>query len=487
MKKNTRIIITSALVLGDQPVRPVSSLLSRLKQQPSRNHRVTGVALLGNALHTLQAHRMRSLLNIVGITIGIAAVIAVVCLTLGVNETVNLYFTRLGADSITIVPSAVSSTYGVRPAAGSGQSLTLADSQAIATQVPEVVATSPILNTSAQVISDGQNWYTPIQGVYPDFQTIAQWQIDEGSWVNDQQEQMGAPVAVLGQTVATHLFGSLSPINQTIRIRNQLFRVIGTLQPRGYQGSTDNDNIIFVPFSAALERLKPTSHMDQIQVEVDRPNDIVQAQINIISLLRTRHHLIGDDPVIQALEQQQESFAQSLSWVQGKNPTAYAATSAVSTGTSSFNQDNFQVFNNSLLIQTAQQDANILEVLLIGIATITLSVGGIGIMNIMLISVGERTAEIGLCMAIGAQQRDIRTQFLLETLILSLIGGGMGLLLGLLGGFGLTNSFGFPFILSPLPIAVAIAISAIVGIAFGLYPAIRASQLDPIVALRASM
>ena len=156
------------------------------------------------------------------------------------------------------------------------------------------------------------------------------------------------------------------------------------------------------------------------------------------------------------------------------------------TGTASLNQDDFQVLNNSLLVQTAQQDANILEVLLIGIATITLSVGGIGIMNIMLISVGERTGEIGLCMAIGARQRDIRTQFLLETLTLSLIGGGMGLLLGLLGGFGLTNGFGFPFILSPLPIVVAIVISALVGIVFGLYPAVQASRLDPIVALRAA-
>jgi len=430
---------------------------------------------------------MRSLLNIVGITIGIAAVISVVCLTLGVNETVNLYFTRLGANSITIIPSAVSSSYGVRSAAGSGQSLTIADSQAIATQVPEIVATSPILNTSAQVVSDGQNWYTPIQGVYPDYQTIAQWRLDKGSWINDEQEQTGMPVAVLGQTVATHLFGSFSPINRTIRIRSQLFRVIGTLQPRGFQGSNDNDNIIFVPFKAALDRLKPSSHVDQIQVEVDTPDDIVQAQIDIISLLRTRHHLVGEDPVIQELEQQQESFAQSLSWLQGKNPTAYAATSAGSNSMSSFNQDNFQVINNSLLIQTAQQDANILEVLLIAIATITLTVGGIGIMNIMLISVGERTAEIGLCMALGARQRDIRTQFLLETLILSMIGGGMGLMLGLLGGFGLTSSFGFPFILSPVPMVVAIAISAIVGIVFGLYPALRASRLDPIVALRASI
>ena len=326
MKNNMRIITTNALVLEDQPVRPVSSLLSRLKWQPSRSHGVTWAALLGNSLHTLQTHRTRSLLNILGIMIGIAAVISVVCLTQGVNQTVNLYFTRLGANSITILPSAVSSSYGVHPAAGSGQTLTLADSQAIATQVPELAATSPILNTSAQVVFEGQNWYAPIQGVYPDYQTIAQWQLAQGSWVNIQQEQAGAPVAVIGQTVATHLFGSLSPINQMIRVRNQLFRVIGTLQPKGFQGSTDSDNIIFVPFSAAIERLKPTSHVDQIQVAVDRPNDLVQAQIEIISLLRFRHGLMGDDPVIQALQSQQDTFAQSLSWVQGKSPTAYAAT-----------------------------------------------------------------------------------------------------------------------------------------------------------------
>jgi putative ABC transport system permease protein len=427
---------------------------------------------------------VRSLLNIIGITIGIAAVIAVVCLVMGVNETVHLYFTRLGADSLTIVPDAVSTRYGVHTPTGSGQTLTLADSQAVATQVPGIVATSPILTTSAQVISGGQNWYTPIQGVYPDYQTIAQWQLDQGSWINEQQEQTGAPVAVLGQTVATQLFGSSRPIEQMIRVRNQVFRVIGTLQARGFQGSSDSDNIIFVPYSAAIERLKPASYVDQIQAEVATPEDIVPDQIAIISLLRTRHHLTGDDPVLQSLQQQQGSFAQSLSWLQGKGQTAYATTRTGSTGTALWNQDPFQVLNNSLLVQTAQQDANILEMLLIGIATITLSVGGIGIMNIMLISVGERTAEIGLCMAIGARQRDIRTQFLVETLILSVMGGALGLLLGLVGGFGLTNSFGFPFLLSMLPIVAAIGISALVGIVFGLYPAMRASRLDPIVALR---
>ena len=486
MKKNTRIITTNALVLGSQPIRPASSILSRLKRRPSRGGRLTRAALLSDSLHTLHSHRLRSLLNILGIMIGVAAVIAVVCLTQGVNEAVNLYFTRLGTTSITIIPTAVSPTYGVRPPAGSGQTLTLSDSQAIATQVPDILATSPILNTSAQVIYAGQNWNSPIQGVYPNFPSIAQWQLDEGTWFNDQQEQMSTPVAVLGQTVADQLFGATNPIGQMIRIRRQLFRVIGVLQPKGYAGASDSDNIIFVPFSAAEVRLKPSSHLDQIQVEVDSPSSILQAQINIISLLRMRHHLTGADPVLQTLQQQQGSFSQGFSWLQTGNTAAVAASSASSPARSSSDLDDFQVLNDSLLIETAQQDASILEVLLISIATISLTVGGIGIMNIMLISVTERTAEIGLRMAIGARQVDIRQQFLLEALILCMIGGGIGLLLGLFGGLGLTGSFGFPFILSPIPMVVAFGVSAMVGVVFGLYPAVRASRLEPIVALRAS-
>lgn len=291
-------------------------------------------------------------------------------------------------------------------------------------------------------------------------------------------------MAVLGQTVAERLFGAPSvttdPVGQTIRIRNQLFRVIGVLQAKGYEGASDTDNIIFVPFSAAEVRLKPSSHVDQIQVEVDTPDNIVQAQIDIITLLRLRHHLTGEDPVVQALEQQQGAFSQSFSWLQGKNNVA------TGNGTSQADLDDFQVLSNSLLIQTAQQDATMLEVLLVSIAAISLSVGGIGTMNIMLVSVTERTAEIGVCMAVGARQRDIGQQFLLEALILCMIGGAMGLILGLLGGMGLASSFGFPFIFSPIPMVVAFGVSASVGVVFGLYPAVRASRLEPMVALRAA-
>lgn len=477
-------LTTRALVPLSQQAPPSPPRPPARQWQLARRGHMTGVALLSNSFHTLQSHRLRSLLTIFGITIGIAAVIAVVCLTQGVNEAVDLYFTRLGTNSITIIPTAVLPTNGVLPPAGSGQTLTLADSQAIAEQIPHIVAMSPVLNTSAQVIYSDQNWQSPIQGVYPNFQSIAQWQLDEGSWFSDQQEQVGAPVAVLGQTVAERLFGAPSvttdPVGQTIRIRNQLFRVIGVLQAKGYEGASDTDNIIFVPFSAAEVRLKPSSHVDQIQVEVDTPDNIVQAQIDIITLLRLRHHLTGEDPVVQALEQQQGAFSQSFSWLQGKNNVA------TGNGTSQADLDDFQVLSNSLLIQTAQQDATMLEVLLVSIAAISLSVGGIGTMNIMLVSVTERTAEIGVCMAVGARQRDIGQQFLLEALILCMIGGAMGLILGLLGGMGLASSFGFPFIFSPIPMVVAFGVSASVGVVFGLYPAVRASRLEPMVALRAA-
>ncbi len=482
-----------------------------------------GQAIFGSALEALQANRLRSFLTMLGVIIGVSAVISVVTLTQGVNQSVTNRLSSLGTNVLTISPGATTTT-GARNAAGTSQTLTLEDAQALM-QVNHVLNISPILNTSGQVIFEGQNWNTRVQGVFPDYQTIQNWQLANGVWFSDEAEQMGNPVAVLGQTVVQNLFQATgtSPIGQTIRINDQLFRVVGVLQAKGTQGASNADDVIFVPFNTARERLKPSLYVDQIQVQIDTVNDIAQAQLDITSLLRTRHHLLGSDPSLASTANR--SGSGSLGGALGGDPgaggggargggggnfggggvpgggggagggfggggtrtgsgSAAGGTATGLTRTRAAAPNDFQVFNVNQLVQTAQQNSSELTILLVGIAAISLTIGGIGIMNIMLVSVTERTREIGIRMAIGARRRDIRNQFLVEALLLSILGGVVGILLGLLGGFGLTVGLGFPFAVSVTAMCLAFGVSATVGIIFGLYPALRASRLDPIVALR---
>jgi putative ABC transport system permease protein len=466
-------------------------------------HAITGGATLEGAVDALKANKVRSFLTMLGIIIGVSAVIAVVTLTQGVNKSVNDRFASLGTNVLTISPG-TTTTYGARSAAGASQTLTQGDADAVA-QLPHVINASPVLSASEQVIYGDQNWSTSVRGVYPDYQYIQNWQLAEGSWFNDQDEQMGSAVAVLGQTVVQNLFpdNQVDPVGQTIRIGGGLFRVIGVLQPKGTQGPINADDVIFIPFSAAQVRLIPSLYVNQIQVQVDNTNDIPQVQAAIISLLRTRHGLPGPDPS----QQQQNGFnppgllfggrvnrGGGGSNGPGSSPNRGGSSSGSSSATSAANRqaalqaadppNDFQVLSVNQFIQTAQENSAILTILLIGIATISLAVGGIGIMNIMLVSVTERTREIGIRMAIGARRRDIRNQFLVEALILSIVGGIIGILLGLGGGLALTLGLNLPFVASPIPAFVAFTVSAAVGVAFGLYPAVRAARLDPIIALR---
>ncbi len=475
-------------------------------------------AILGSALEALQANRMRSFLTMLGVIIGVSAVIAVVSLTQGVNQSVSARFASLGTNVITVSPGAAS-TNGARSAAGTEQTLTLADAQAVA-QVDHVVDMTPILTTSGQIVYGSQNWNTTVHGVYPSYQTIQSWQIDEGSWFTEQDEQTAAPVAVLGQTVVQNLFTptGTDPIGETILINNQAFKVVGTLQAKGTQGFSNVDDAIFVPFSAANERLKPSPvYVDQIQVQVDDVNNVALVEQNITTLLRTRHHITG--PATSSSGQQlgggnplrglgggggggggggfggggNGGGGRGLGgggtggggFGGGGNTTGGPTTSGSGSALSRTSQaSDFQVFSGNQLVQTAQQNTAELAILLIGIAAVSLSIGGIGIMNIMLVSVAERTREIGIRMAIGARQRDIRNQFLLEALMLSVIGGIIGIIVGLVGGYALTQGLGFPFVFSVIAVVIAFGVSAAVGVSFGLYPAVRAAKLDPIVALR---
>ena len=397
---------------------------------------------LASALEALWANRLRSLLTTLGVIVGVAAVITVVTLTQGASALITSSLGSLGTNTLLISPGAATQN-GARGAIGTAASLTQADADALAS-VPHVVAVSPVVSVSGQAVYRNQNWNTRVQGVYANYQAIGSWTLAAGSWFSQASVNGSLPVAVLGQTVAQNLFSATGadPIGQTILIRGQAFQVVGVLQAKGASGFFNQDDIIFVPFTTALIRLSNTTTVSLIDVLVDGASQVNATQTAVTSTLEERHQIPTGGP------------------------------------------DDFQVRSPAQLVSTAQQFTQTLTFLLVGIAAISLIVGGIGIMNIMLVSVTERTREIGIRMAVGARRRDIRNQFLIEAVTLSASGGIIGILLGLLAGFGLTTGFGLPFTISLLGLLIAFGVSAALGIGFGFYPAVRASQLDPIVALR---
>ena len=414
---------------------------ARRRAAPARRGLMLG-ASVGSALEALWANRLRSLLTILGVIVGVGAVISVVTLTQGTSASLNARVANLGTNTLTISPGALT-TGGARGGAGTQQSLSQADADALAAVV-HVVTVSPILSSNAQLIAGAQNWNTRVQGVYANFQSIGTWQMAEGAWFSDADESNAQPVAVVGQTVVENLFTptGADPLGQTITINGQAYQVVGVLKSKGTSGFGNQDDVLYVPFTAAQERLTNSNFVNQILVQVDDVNNVDAVQQALTTLLEQRHQIPAG-------------------------------------GT-----DDFTVRSPTQFVQTAQQSAQTLAILLIGVAAISLIVGGIGIMNIMLVSVTERTRGIGIRMAIGARRGDIRNQFLIEALTLSAGGGAIGVLIGLVGGVALTRAFQLPFVLSVIAIALAVGVSILVGIAFGFYPAVRASQLDPVVALR---
>jgi len=397
----------------------------------------------GSALQALRANLLRSLLTSLGIIIGVAAVILMIAISEGNTANINQRLSTLNPLQLTIRPGSTN-TGGVRGGAGTLQSLTQADADALA-QLNNVTAASPTLNASGQVIFSNQNWQSTVQGVYPNYQQIGSWQMQEGSFFTQADEQGGTSVAVLGQTVVDNLFTPLGidPVGQEIRISNVTFTVVGTLVAKGSTGFGANaDDVVFIPFSTAQQRLSGSQFVNSIVLTADNTSDVNSVQSAAQALLEQRHNI--------------------------SNPA----------------NDNFTIQNASQVLSTVQATAESLTILLVGVAAVSLIVGGIGIMNIMLVSVTERTREIGIRIAIGARQRDVLTQFLIEAFVLSALGGIVGLIIGPICAFVIASSNKYPFVIDPLSILIAFGVSALVGIIFGFYPAQRAARMDPIEALR---
>ncbi len=400
------------------------------------------VNILLSAFRALQRNKMRSFLTMLGIIIGVAAVIAMLAIGQGAEFSVKEQIAALGTNVLMVYPGAQQQG-GVRTAAGSSVTLTEDDAQAISKECPAVQYISPGSFGGGQVIAGNLNWSTGTQGVGSDYLQIREWPIEYGDFFTDQDVKSAAKVCVLGKTVADNLFPESSPVDQTIRIRNVPFKVVGVLTRKGQNAmGQDQDDVILAPYTTVIRRLAHWPNLRFILVSATSLKDIDAAQTQIAELLRMRHKIQPYEP------------------------------------------DDFTIRNQTDLAATATATTQILTVLLASIASVSLLVGGIGIMNIMLVSVTERTREIGIRMSIGARARDILTQFLIEALVLSLLGGMTGILIGVVGSSAISNFAKWPTIITAFSIVLSFGFSIAIGIFFGFYPARKAAMLNPIDALR---
>jgi putative ABC transport system permease protein len=394
------------------------------------------------ALSALIRNKVRSLLTMLGIVIGVAAVIVTVAIGAGARASVQQSIASLGSNLIVVQPGSVTQT-GVRTGFGGASTLTPDDGLAIA-KLPGVAAVSPTVTLRTQAVAGDNNWQTTITGVAPTYTSIRSWPLAGGRFFNQNEVAAAAKVAVLGQTVVGELFpNDVSPVGATIIIKGAPFTVIGTLAPLGQSGlGQDQDDVVLIPYTSAMERLTGLTTVNALMVSAANEDQIDTVTARVTQLLERRHRIVAPQT------------------------------------------DDFQVRNLQAIAQTASQTGTVMELLLAGVAAVSLLVGGIGIMNIMLVSVTERTREIGLRMSIGARAATILRQFLAESLVLSTIGGVIGVVAGGIGTLAVAVLTHWPTAIPPLWIVASVGFSALVGIFFGYYPARQAAQLSPIEALR---
>ncbi|MEW6145903.1 MAG: ABC transporter permease [Thermodesulfobacteriota bacterium] len=394
-------------------------------------------AALRVSSRAIKSNKIRSILTTLGIIIGVAAVISLVSLTQGANRMIEEQLTSLGGKSLFVNPG--KRGVGVQENA---IDLTAADADAIR-GIDIVKYVSPMVDAPEQVVWGNRNWFTVVVGTSPDFVYINDWYPESGVFFNNEDVSKTENVCVLGKTVVSNLFGYRDPVGQTVRIGKNSFRVIGVMSPLGQtSGGRDQDDVALIPYTTFQKRILGTDTLETISVAVGSPDDIPAAESRIRSVLRERHKL-------------------------DKNA-----------------EDNFYIRSQMGVIDRIFAISNIMTVLLGSIASISLVVGGIGIMNIMLVSVGERTKEIGIRMAVGAKEKDIMMQFLIEAVLLSLTGGVIGIAAGVLGSKIASSVTGWKTVISPESILISFFFAALIGIFFGIYPARKASKLDPIEALR---
>ena len=395
------------------------------------------------AMRALARNKLRSSLTMLGIIIGVGAVIAMVSVGQGAQEQAQQQIAAMGSNMLFVGAGTVTRG-GMHMGWGATKTLVYADMQAILRECPAVKAAAPGSQTSAQVVFGNDNWATQINGTEPQYFEIRTWPFAEGTSFTQEDVEMAANVAVIGETVRKNLFGATDPIGQTIRINNLPFRVVGVLLPKGTSAAMgqDQDDIVLVPITTLQKKITGQDWLRWIMVSAVSRQSSYTAQQQITSLLRDRHRIR-----------------------QGQD-------------------DDFMVRNLADMADLADQQAQLFTVLLASIASISLLVGGIGIMNIMLVSVTERTREIGIRMAIGATEGDVQQQFLIEAIVLSLLGGAIGIFLGMTVSYLITETLGWPVLVSPTAIVTAVVFSMAVGIFFGFYPARKAARLDPIEALR---
>ena len=396
------------------------------------------------ALKSLEVNKMRSALTSLGIIIGIAAVIAMMAIGAGTTKKVQDNIESMGSNLLTI-RSAAAKTGGISMGIGSKPTLSVKDSEAIKNSVRGIEAVAPIMNSTRQTMYGNQNWSTTVYGVTTDYLYVKNYEIEAGRGFTKDDDNNAAKIAIIGSTVASELFGDVNPIDKTIRIGNIPFKVIGTLVSKGAQGPMDQDDLILIPLTTAQRKVFGTDFpgsVSQIIVKASSVEESATAQSDITQILRLRHNL-------------------------GKTQ-----------------ENDFEIRNNAEFQEKMKSTISMISTFIVIVAFISLIVGGIGVMNIMLVSVTERTKEIGIRMAIGARASDIRLQFLTEAVTLTLIGGLIGIVVGIFAALIFSVISKMPVVFTFFPIILSFGFSGLVGIGFGFYPAYKASLLNPIDALR---